>query len=706
MRKPIYILMASMLLGSVSCADKNKTETENPFFSEYNTPFGIPPFEQIKEEHYIPAFERGMEEQVKEIEAIVNQTDEPTFDNTIVKYNFSGELLSKVNSVFSNLIGAINNENYQAIAREIKPKLTAHKDNILLNPKLFNRIKFLYDNRSQNDYNDEQLRVIEKYYNDFVRSGANLNAEEQEQLRELNKQMSLLVLQFNERILAETNDNFRLIIDNEDDLAGLPQFVIDGAAETAKELGMEGKWAFTLQKPSWIPFLQYSEKRDLREKLYRGWFMRGDNDNEFDTKEIITQIAQVQTQRAKLLGFSNYAEFVTSNNMAENQKNVDDFLQKIWTPALKKAKQELAELQAIADKENAGYKLESWDWWYYAEKLRKEKYGLDETELKPYLSLTNVRDGMFWVAEKLYGIKFKQIENAPKYHSDNDAYEVIEADGSHLGVLYLDYHPRSGKDGGAWCTSFRDAHYDINGNRVPAIASVVCNFTKPTADLPSLLTWDETETLFHEFGHALHVLFSDGHYKRTSGDVPLDYVELPSQIMENWAGEPEVIKQYAKHYQTGEAMPDELINKLANSSHFNQGFATVEYVAASILDQRWFSQTVDNPITDARLFEKTEMEKIGLIKEILPRYRSTYYSHIFGGGYSAGYYVYLWAEVLDSDAFAAFKESGDIFNQDLAAKFRKHCLSEVGTYPAMEQYKKFRGQEPSEKPLLQKRGLN
>ncbi len=704
MKTITYTLMATMLFGLVSCTENS--ETQNPFFSEYKTPFGIPPFEQIKEEHYIPAFEKGMEEHAKEIEAIVNQTEEPTFDNTIVKYNFSGDLLNKVSSVFFNLYGAINNEKLQAIARDINPKLTAHYDNISLNPKLFQRIKSIYDHRLEKNYNDEQIRVIEKYYSDFVRNGANLDTNKQEQLRDLNNQMSLLGLQYNERILAETNDNFNMILDKEEDLAGLPQFVIDGAADAAKDMGLEGKWVFTLQKPSWIPFLQYSEKRDLREKLYRGWFMRGNNDNEYDTKEIITKIAQIQTQRANLLGYNTYAEFVISDNMAETPQNVDNFLQKIWTPALKKAKQELQELQTIADKEKAGYKIESWDWWYFADKLRKEKYGIDEAELKPYLTLSNVRDGMFWVANKLYGITFKQIQNAPKYHKDNDVYEVLESDGSHLGVLYLDYHPRSGKDGGAWCTSFQNAHYDINNNRIPAIASIVCNFTKPTAEMPSLLTWDETETLFHEFGHALHGLFSDGHYKRTSGDVPMDYVELPSQIMENWAGEPEVLKHYAKHYKTGEVMPDLLIEKLANSGHFNQGFSTVEYVAAAILDQRWYSQTIENPITDAVLFEKTEMEKIGLINEIIPRYRSTYYSHIFEGGYSAGYYVYLWAEVLDSDAFAAFKETGDIFNQELAAKFRKHCLSEIGTYPAMKQYKKFRGAEPSELPLLNKRGLN
>ncbi len=704
MRKPIYIFMAAIMLGSLGC--QKGTDNSNPFFTEYKTPFGIPPFEQIKEEHYIPAYEKGMKEQTKEIEAIVNLSEAPTFENTIVALNYSGELLQKVGNVFDNLLGANNNDKMQEIARQIYPKLTSHRDNISLNPKLFQRIKAIYNDRANHQYTDEQLRVIEKYYLDFVRNGADLNEADQAKLRELNNQLSTLQLQFNERILAETNDNFRLVIEKQEDLAGLPQFVIDGAAETAKELKLDGKWVFTLQKPSWIPFLQYSERRDLREKLYRGWFMRGDNDNEFDTKEIITQIATLQTQRAKLLGFETFAQYALDVNMAKNPDNARNFLLKIWKPALEKAKQEVKELQAIADKGTEKFNIESWDWWYLSEKVRKEKYDLDEAELKPYLELGNVRDGMFWVANQLYGISFKHIENAPKYNTDNDIYEVVEADGSHLGVLYLDYHPRSSKGGGAWCTSFRNAGYDTNGKKIQPIASIVCNFTKPTAETPSLLTWEETETLFHEFGHALHVLFSDGRYKRTSGDVPLDFVELPSQIMENWCSEPLVLKQYAKHYKTGEPISDELITKLVNSGHFNQGFGTVEYVAAALLDIEWYSQTIDSPVKDARAFETQEMEKLGLIKEIIPRYRSTYFSHIFGGGYSAGYYVYLWAAILDTDAFDAFKQSGDLFNKDLAAKFRKHCLSEVGTYEAMEQYKKFRGQEPSEIPLLKKRGLN
>ncbi|HOT89779.1 MAG TPA: M3 family metallopeptidase, partial [Bacteroidales bacterium] len=470
-----------------------------------------------------------------------------------------------------------------------------------------------------------------------------------------------------------------------------------------KEAGKEGKWIFTLDKPSLIPFLQYAKNRELREKIYRGYFMRGDNDNKNDNKKIIDEIVNLRIEKAKLLGFTNFAQYVVEQNMAKTPETVNDFLIKLWTPALKVSKNELVDMQKIIDKEKGNFKLASWDWWYYAEKVRKEKYNLEETELQPYLSLSNVRDGMFYVANKLYGITFDKKTDIPVYQSEVEVFEVKEADGKHLGLLYLDYYPRVSKDGGAWCTSFREAGWDF-GKKVDPIVSIVCNFTKPSGDAPALLTWDEATTLFHEFGHGLHSLFTDGKYNRTAGSVPRDYVELPSQIMENWAGEKEVLKQYAKHYKTGEVIPDALIEKLNKSSKFNQGFGTVEYLAASILDLNYHMVNEKTTI-DAREFEKTALSKIGLIPEILPRYRSTYFSHIFSGGYSAGYYVYIWAEVLDSDAFDAFKKSGDLFNQDLATKFRKYCLQECGNDEGMTQYKKFRGQEPSIEPLLFKRGL-
>ena len=702
--KKLTVLFTIVLCAFImtSCNKKKKDLSGNPFFTEYTTPFGVPPFDKIDTTHYIPAFEEGMIQHNLEIDSIINSKEEPTFENTILKYDKSGRLLTKVGNVFFNLLSALTNDRMQDIAMEISPKLSEHRDAIMMNEKLFARIKAIYDKRNESKLDSQQIRVVEKYYKDFVRNGANLSKDKQDSLKSVNSKLSKLELQFGQNLLAETKD-FKLIVDKKEDLEGLPQTSIDAAAEAAKEAGKEGKWIFTLDKPSLIPFLQYAKNRELREKIYRGYFMRGDNDNKNDNKKIIDEIVNLRIEKAKLLGYTNFAQYVVEQNMAKTPETVNDFLIKLWTPALKVSKNELVDMQKIIDKEKGNFKLASWDWWYYAEKVRKEKYNLEETELQPYLSLSNVRDGMFYVANKLYGITFDKKTDIPVYQSEVEVFEVKEADGKHLGLLYLDYYPRVSKDGGAWCTSFREAGWDF-GKKVDPIVSIVCNFTKPSGDAPALLTWDEATTLFHEFGHGLHSLFTDGKYNRTAGSVPRDYVELPSQIMENWAGEKEVLKQYAKHYKTGEVIPDALIEKLNKSSKFNQGFGTVEYLAASILDLNYHMVNEKTTI-DAREFEKTALSKIGLIPEILPRYRSTYFSHIFSGGYSAGYYVYIWAEVLDSDAFDAFKKSGDLFNQDLATKFRKYCLQECGNDEGMTQYKKFRGQEPSIEPLLVKRGL-
>ena len=702
--KKLTVLFTIVLCAFImtSCNKKKKDLSGNPFFTEYTTPFGVPPFDKIDTTHYIPAFEEGMIQHNLEIDSIINSKEEPTFENTILKYDKSGRLLTKVGNVFFNLLSALTNDRMQDIAMEISPKLSEHRDAIMMNEKLFARIKAIYDKRNESKLDSQQIRVVEKYYKDFVRNGANLSKDKQDSLKSVNSKLSKLELQFGQNLLAETKD-FKLIVDKKEDLEGLPQASIDAAAEAAKEAGKEGKWLFTLDKPSLIPFLQYAKNRELREKIYRGYFMRGDNDNKNDNKKIIDEIVNLRIEKAKLLGYTNFAQYVIEQNMAKTPETVNDFLIKLWTPALKVSKNELVDMQKIIDKEKGNFKLASWDWWYYAEKVRKEKYNLEETELQPYLSLSNVRDGMFYVANKLYGITFDKKTDIPVYQSEVEVFEVKEADGKHLGLLYLDYYPRVSKDGGAWCTSFREAGWDF-GKKVDPIVSIVCNFTKPSGDAPALLTWDEATTLFHEFGHGLHSLFTEGKYNRTAGSVPRDYVELPSQIMENWAGEKEVLKQYAKHYKTGEVIPDALIEKLSKSSKFNQGFGTVEYLAASILDLNYHMVNEKTTI-DAREFEKTALSKIGLIPEILPRYRSTYFSHIFSGGYSAGYYVYIWAEVLDSDAFDAFKKSGDLFNKDLASKFRKYCLQECGNDEGMTQYKKFRGQEPSIEPLLIKRGL-
>lgn len=703
--KNYLLLLSAILIAFTGCKNgqKNAKDSDNPFFSEYTTPFQVPPFDKIDTSHYLPAFVEGIKQHDAEIAAITGNAEVPSFENTILAFDKSGKMLTKVSKVFFNVNEANTNEKMQEIARKISPMLSKHNDDISMNAELFGRIKSVYEKRNESGLDAQQIRAVEKHFRDFERQGANLPKDKQDQLRKINEELSMLSINFGDNLLAETNKNFQLIIDNKADLAGLPEGVISAAAETAKAAGKDGQWIFTLSKPSMIPFLQYAQNRTLREKIYRGYFMRGNNDNNNDNKKVVADMVRLRAEKAGLLGFDNFAAYTIAENMAKTPANVTSFLDKLMAAAIPVAKKELAEMQKIADKEDAGFKLESWDWWFYAEKLRKQKYDLDENELKPYFSLTNVRDGMFTVAGKLYGITFTQLTKLPVYQNDVETFEVKEADGSHLGILYLDYYPRESKGGGAWCTDFQSSGWE-NDKKVDPIISIVCNFTPPTGDVPALLNWDETTTLFHEFGHALHGLFTQGRYTRTAGNVPQDYVELPSQVMENWAGEPEVLRMYAKHYKTGEVIPDILIEKIQNSGLFNQGFDNVEYIAASMLDIDYHLLSAP-AIVDVLSFEKDAMTKIGLINEIWPRYRSTYFSHIFDGGYGAGYYVYLWAAVLDADAFDYFKQSGDIFNQELAASFRKNCLSECGNDDGMVQYKKFRGQEPSLDPLLKKRGL-
>ncbi|MHC1708185.1 MAG: M3 family metallopeptidase [Bacteroidales bacterium] len=688
--------------GFCSAQTSSLKKMENPLLAPFNTPFEVPPFNEIELEHFIPAIEEGIKQQLNEIEAITSNLEKPDFNNTILAYDLSGEILSKVNGIFSPLSSANTNDSMQALDRRITPMMTAHRNNISMNPALFARIKDVYNNRKKLSLNAEQIRVTEKFYEDFVRNGANLTAEGQEKLKTINLELSKLSLQYGENVLAETNKNFRLIVETKADLAGLPEDVIARASEDAKKAGQTGTWVFTLSKPSLLPFLQFADSRALREKLYRAYFMRGDNDNSSDNKEIIKKIVSLRDQKAKLLGYRNWGEYIIDVNMAETPAAVYEFLNKLWKPALQMAKKDVEAMQAIIDKEGGNFKLESWDWWYYSEKLRKEKFSLDEEEIKPYFSLENAKNGIFYVTEKLYGIKFIKRPDLPVYHPEAEAYEVQEANGSHLGVLYMDFHPRDGKRAGAWSTAFRNAHYK-DGKRVTRVGTIVMNFTRPAGATPALLSFDEVSTFFHEFGHALHGLFADGPYRRTAGNVQRDFVELPSQIMENWAAEPEVMKVYAKHYQTGETIPDALIEKLEKSSTFNQGFITGEYIAASLLDLDYHT-TAEPEITDIRVFENNSMRKAGIISEFTPRYRSTYFSHIFSGGYSAGYYVYLWAAVLDADAFDAFKQSGDIFNKELAAKFR-HLLARCGSDEGMNIYRNFRGKDPSPDPLLLKRGL-
>jgi len=694
-----YLSIIFSLLSMATFATNN---TDNPFFSKYETPYGAPPFDKIKIEHYMPAFMEGIKQQNEEIQTIVSRKTAPTFENTIAALDFSGELLRKVGGVFFALSECETNDKMDAIAEKITPILSDHQDNIYLNAKLFSRVKALYEKRSTLKLNPEQKRLLEDDYKNFVRSGASLNATDQARLREINKELSVLTLKFSDNVLKE-NNSFKLVLDQQSDLAGLPKSVVDAASETAKAAGLEGKWMFTLRIPSIIPFLQYSDNRALREKMYKAYINKGDNDNAFDNKNIVNKIVNYRIERAKLLGFPSHAAYVLDENMAKKPETVMPFLQGIWERGQAQAKKEVADMQEMIKAEGQDFKLEAWDWWYYSEKVRKAKFNLDDSETKPYFKLENVRQGAFTVANKLYGIQFKKVNNVPVYNPDVEVFEVLDADGSYLGLFYSDYFPRAGKRSGAWMSNFGES-YVLHGKEVRPFVYNIGNFTKPTADEPSLLNEDEVKTLFHEFGHGLHGLLTKCHYIATSGtNVARDFVELPSQIMENWAMNPEVLKLYAKHYQTGEIIPDSLIAKIQKAGTFNQGFMTTELVAAAILDMDWHMQTEKQDF-DVRNFERSHMEAIGLIPEIAPRYRSTFFNHIFSGGYSAGYYAYLWAEVLDADAFEAFMEKG-IFDKATATSFRKNVLERGNSEDPMVLYRKFRGSEPNPEALLKRRGL-
>lgn len=706
------------MLTACGSSEKKGVEGDNPFFVEYTTPFGVPPFDQIKFEHYKPAMMRGLEEGRKEIEAIVNSSEEPTFENTIVALDQQGALLRKVRTVFSGQNSVNTTEQMQELSREMSPLFSKYSDDINLNPKLFARVKAVYDKRDQLNLDKEQMKLLEETYKGFVRGGANLSDEDQAKLRELNSKISMLQLTFGQNMLKETND-FKLVIDNKEDLAGLPETLVANAAEAAKAAGLDGKWVFTLQNPSVMPFLQYSEKRDLREKIFNAYINRGNNNNENDNKEVVRELVSARLAKAKLMGYDDYAAFVLEDRMAKNSGNVYKLLDEVWKPALAKAKEELADINAEIKKEGGNFEAEGWDWRYYFGKAKKAKFNLDENEVRPYLKLDNVRDGAFYVANKLYGITFEPLKNVPLPFSEAQAFECKDKDGTHLGVLYFDFLPRASKRGGAWCGTYRSQTYK-DGKRHAPVVTIVCNFSQPAPGQPALLSADEANTLFHEFGHGLHNLFKDVHYYGVAG-VPRDFVELPSQIMEHWVFEPEVLKVYAKHYQTGEVMPAALIEKLDKSGKYGQGFATTEYLAASMLDMdfhaisgdaadkkviKFVDQSNNVPANlDVMEFEAQTLGRRGLLKQIPSRYRTTYFNHTMGGGYTAGYYSYIWAEVLDCDAFEAFKETGDIFNQECATKFRKYVLTPGGIDDAMDMYKNFRGKEPGTDPLLKNRGL-
>ena len=699
--KPVLLLTVMMTcLLMTAVGQEAAPGSGNPFFSPYKTPLNTPPFGLIRNEHFVPAIREGILRQQAEIDAIANNPAAPTFANTLGALDASGQLLSEVGSVFNALQGSDTNDAIQAIAKEISPLTAAHNDNIRLNEKLFARVKNVYDRRAALKLTPEERFLLQNSYRDFVRGGALLDAAKKARLRELNQQLAMLSLKFGDNLLAETND-FKLVLEDRADLAGLPPSVIAMAEATAQQLKLPGKWVFTVQVPSMIPFLQYSTRRDLREKLYRGYIMRGDRGNDRDNKDTVRQIVNLRIEKANLLGYKSHADFVVEVNMARTPAAVDAFLKRLWDPAQARARAEVADMQAIIDREGGKFKLAPWDWWYYAEKVRKEKFALDDAALRPYFRLENVRQGIFTLCDRLYGLKFLERRDIAVYHTEVQVYEVRDADGKYLGVLYLDFHPRPGKRGGAWSSAFRREYYD-QGKRVAPLSTITCNFTRPTADAPSLLSVDEVKTFAHEFGHSLATLLSNSVYR--GRNVPRDGVELPSQIMENWMLEPELLTAYARHYQTGAVIPADLVKKIENSSLFNQGFETVEYLAASILDMKWHELAKPQPALDVNRFESQAMSEIGLIPEITPRYRTTYFNHIFNSGYSAGYYVYIWAAQLDADAFEAFKEKG-LFDKATAASFRKNVLEPYGALELMPQYIAFRGAEPKIEPLLKRRGL-
>lgn len=679
--------------GSESGIDKT-----NPFFSSYNTPFDVPPFEKILAKHYMPAFEKGMAEGRADLEKILTNKENATFENTIDPLDKMGELLKRVSSVFFGMTSANTNDSLQKIEMEISPKLSEYKDEKFLNPALFKRIKYIFDNQEKFSLNDEQKFLLENLYRNFVRNGALLSESEQDTLKRLNQEISVLSVRFSQNVLAETN-NFKLIIDKEADLKGLPANIAEGAAAASKEAGIDGKWVFTTQKPSMLPFLTYSDNRDYRKKLYDAYLTRGNHNDQYDNKKVLLDIVALRARRAKLLGYKSHADLNLENRMAKNPENVFNLLNKVWTPALRVAGEELAAMQSIAEREGAEFRIESYDWWYYAEKLRKEKYNLDDNELRPYFKLDNVREGAFAVANRLYGITFKSVSSIPLPHPDAKAFEVREADGSLLGILYMDFYTRPSKSQGAWCEEYR-GHSWLDGSEINPVITIVCNFSNPSGENPSLLSLDDVRTLFHEFGHGLQGLFSINKYSMT---YPAnDITELPSQIMEHWAMEPEVLKMYAKHYLTGDTMPRQLIQKIDKSRFFNTGFDNTEIIAASILDMDYY--TLETPVNiDIEKFEHDCMNKIGLIKEVEPRYRSTYFLHIIRD-YDAGYYCYTWAAVLDNDAFEAFLEKG-IFDKATADSFRKNILAPMGITDSRQSFIKFRGREPVIEPLLKNRGL-
>lgn len=696
----------SIVIAGIVCGACHKKEEsalkDNPFMQEWNTPYGVPPFDKIKTEHYLPAFEEGMRQQNEIIDNIVNNSEEPTFGNTIIPLEYSDELLNKVSSVFFNLLECCNSDEMEALSDTIMPLYTKHSDDIMLNDKLFQRVKAVYKNKEKENLNPEQLRLLEETYKGFVRGGANVPVEKQARFREINTKLATLTQKFGSNVL-KANNGYQLVVDDKDKLAGLTEQQLQNAAELANEKAeTKGKYAFTLDMPTLEPFLMNCKDRELRKKIWTAYSTRCLG-GEFNNEKIINEIVNLRLEKANILGYDNYANYVLDDCMAKNADNVYALLNQVWTPALAKAKEEAALYQRMLAKDHAGATLEPYDWRYYSEKLRKEKYDLNDEDIRPYFSIDTARKGLFMVCKNLYGLTFKENKDIPVYQEDVKVYEVLD-NNEVIAIVYMDFFPRASKRSGAWMTNFREQYYTREGENVIPVVSLVFNFTKPSGDKPSMLNIDEVQTLFHEFGHALHSILSRCHYRSLSGtNVPRDYVEMPSQFMEHFAFEPEVLKMYANHYKTGENIPESLIKKIEAASTYGQGFVNTELLAASLLDMDYHTIKAKTTIKLPD-FENQQMKAIGLIPSIISRYRSTYFQHIFAGGYGAGYYSYTWSAVLDNDAYEAFKEHG-VFDQATATAFRTNILERGNTEEAMKLYVAFRGQEPSIEPLLKNRGL-
>ena len=697
-----YILMAALTTTMCGCTS-HQQEKGNPLFSEFNTPHGIAPFAEITIDHYREGMLKGMEEQKAEIEAIVNNSEAPTFENTILALDKSGELLRKVRGTFSPLSSSNSNDQTRALQKEMSPISSTHSDDINLNEKLFARVKSVYDSRESLTLTPEEAKILQNTYDRFVNSGAELSDEDKAKLRELNKEISMLQLEFSQNLLHETNNTF-VVAESLEEMKGLPQANIDAAAKMANENGQPGKWMFNMQRPSCNPVLQYCENRELRRKVYEAYYNRGNQDNDHDSKAICAKLVALRLEKAKLMGYSNYAEMALKNRMASTPEAVYDLLMQVWEPAVAKAKEEIEDIRAEIRKDGKDFEPAGWDYMYYLDRAKKAKFAVDEEEIRSYLEINNVMQGIFHVANKLYGLTFKEITaEVPSYEPTAKAFEVIDRDGKLLAIFYSDNFTRESKNAGAWCTSFRSQSYK-NGERIIPIVVNSCNMTIPNNEGYALQSIDNVETLFHEFGHALHNFMRDVQHSGASG-VERDFVELPSQINEHWAFEPEVLAVYAKHYKTGEIIPMELVNKIQESAKYGQGFATVEYIAASLSDMDLHVLTEVPADLNVMEFEAAKLNERGIPSQILPRYRITNFSHTMGGGYTAGYYSYMWAEVLDADAFEAFAETGDIFNQEVADKFRKYVLTPGGIDDGMTMYKNFRGREPKIDALLKNRGF-